>query len=358
MALRKLTLRRLRLPLTVPYRLSLGALEAFDTILVETEDDDGRIGIGEATLLTGYTDETLAGSWRLACALAERVAGMDAADAKQVFLARHGEAPFTTTALTTAVEMMEGHPLLAIGQAQSVAILGVLNAKDDVDAEIEALLAAGFATLKVKVGFDAEQDLAHVANIQRSLRGRAAIRLDANQGFDRDAACRFAGGLDPAGIELFEQPCDAHDWQSARVVASVATVPMMLDESIYGMDDIGRAAELKAARFIKLKLMKMGSLDRLADALRYIRDCGMEPVLGNGVACEPGCWMEACVAARHVATAGEMNGFLKPRLRLFRDPLEFRDGAIHLKPAFAPVIDWRAARPFVAAEMSFEGKLK
>lgn len=358
MKLKKLTLRRLQLPLTVPYRLSLGALEAFDTILVEAEDGDGRIGIGEATLLTGYTDETIAGSWQLACELAQQIAGSDIAAAKLKVLALHAQAPFTVTALTTAIEMLEGSPLLEIRQPTPVTILGVLNAKQDVAGEIETLLAAGFGTLKVKVGFDVAHDLAHVANIQRALGGRASIRLDANQGYEREAACRFAASLDPTGIELFEQPCAAHDWDSAAAVARVTTVPMMLDESIYGLADIARAAELKAARYIKLKLMKMGSLAGLAEGLQFIRDCGMEPVLGNGVACEPGCWMEACVAAQFVKTAGEMNGFLKPRQRLFSYPLEFRNGAIHLQPDFAPVIDWQAARQYVAAEMSFEGTLK
>jgi len=66
-------------------------------------------------------------------------------------------------------------------------------------------------------------------------------------------------------------------------------VPVIRDESIYGLDDIRRAAELKTARYIKVKLMKLGGLSRLAQAIDIIRECGMEPVLGNGVACEIGC---------------------------------------------------------------------
>ena len=41
----------------------------------------------------------------------------------------------------------------------------------------------------------------------------------------------------------------------------------------------------------------------------------MEPVLGNGVASEIGCWMEACVARSTIANAGEMNGFLQAARR-------------------------------------------
>ena len=126
------------------------------------------------------------------------------------------------------------------------------------------LLAEGFGTLKIKVGFDAGEDARRVKRIQKAVAGRCRLRIDANQGYDREQGRAFAAALDPEGIELFEQPCAAGDWDAARAVADVSPVPMMLDESIYGMDDIERAARLEAARFIKLKLMKMGGLEALA----------------------------------------------------------------------------------------------
>jgi L-alanine-DL-glutamate epimerase-like enolase superfamily enzyme len=156
---------------------------------------------------------------------------------------------------------------------------------------------------------------------QKIVAGRCRLRIDANQGYDREHGCASP----PRSIRRassLEQPCAAGDWDAARAVAAVSPVPMMLDESIYGMDDIERAARLEAARFIKLKLMKMGSLDALARGIRRIRELGMEPVLGNGVACEVGCWMEACIARTLITNAGEMNGFLKPVTRLLADPCD------------------------------------
>jgi L-alanine-DL-glutamate epimerase-like enolase superfamily enzyme len=121
---------------------------------------------------------------------------------------------------------------------------------------------------------------------------------------------------------------------------------MMLDESIYGIDDIDRAAELSAARYIKVKLMKLGTLERLAAAIARIKALGMRAVLGNGVACDLGCWMEACVAARTIDNAGEMNGFLKARSGLLTTPLEFEDGAIVLRTGFAPRLDHERIAPY------------
>ncbi len=71
----RLNLHRLQMPLTTPYKLAFGPVTAFDTILVEAQDGDGRIGLGEATLLTGYTDETIDGAWALLQALAAACPG-------------------------------------------------------------------------------------------------------------------------------------------------------------------------------------------------------------------------------------------------------------------------------------------
>jgi L-alanine-DL-glutamate epimerase-like enolase superfamily enzyme len=351
----RLNLYRLEVPLTTPYALAFGPVTRFDTILVEARDRDGRVGLGEATLLTGYTDETVDGSWELMQRLAAGFPGLSpercvelAADAIRV-------APFAATGLTTAMEMLQASSWLRVQDEARVPLLGLVggSAAAELQAEVGRLLADGFRTLKVKVGFDPEQDARRVRLIQRAVAGRCPLRIDANQGYDRAQACAFAASLEPDGIELFEQPCAAGDWEAARAVAEVSPVPLMLDESIYGMADIERAAKLGAARYIKLKLMKMGGLDLLATGIRRIRELGMEPVLGNGVACEIGCWMEACVARTLISNAGEMNGFLKPVTRLLAEPLQFRDGALVLEPRHSPRLDADAVARCAVARVAF-----
>ncbi len=344
--IRSIRLYRLEVPLAVPYKLAFGPVRYFDTLIVQIEDADGRTGLGEATVLTGYTDETVAGSWSLMQRLAVGSVGTEAEVARDRLLADVHSAPFATTALVTALEMLQGSRFLSVPAAAAVPLLGLVNAQapGELEAEIDALLGRGFRTLKVKVGFDAEADARRLRLIQRTVRGRAAIRVDANQGFGLEDAKRFAAGMHPEGIELFEQPCRAGDWEAASAVAAVSTVPMMLDESIYGIEDIERAAELRAARFIKLKLMKLGSLERLASAIELIRALGMEPVLGNGVACEIGCWMEAMVARTHIRNAGEMNGYLKQAEPLLVNPPAFSGGAIRLEPGYRPELDRAALR--------------
>lgn len=344
MTVAEIVLYRVKMPLSVPYHVSYRVYEDFEPIIVEARDASGRIGWGEGHISPGHTFETVDGGWAFCRAVAGTVIGMDAAAAAAAMAARVPQSPVAASALVTALEMLGGHPILDLDADVSLPLLTPFHATDPaaIPAEVEARIAEGFRTLKVKVGKDWRADAAKVRAVQQAARGKAVIRLDANRGFSRDDGCRFAASLDPAGIELFEQPCDSKAWDDNAAVAAVSAVPVMLDESIYDAGDIRRAGDIDGVGFVKLKLKKMGGLDLLRDGLDLIRALGMTPVLGDGVSTELGCWMEACVARRTIDNAGEFNGFLKPRERLFADPLRFADGALHLKAGFTPEID-RAA---------------
>ena len=153
----------------------------------------------------------------------------------------------------------------------------------DIEREVEQRLKDGFRTFKIKVGKSAEDDARRVKLIQRAIAGRATMRLDANRAYSEADACRFAMALDPAGIELFEQPCPAEDWEANAKVASVSPVPVMLDEPICELADVKRASAIANVGFCKLKLKRFGGLDLLREALDAVREWGMEAVLGDGL---------------------------------------------------------------------------
>jgi L-alanine-DL-glutamate epimerase-like enolase superfamily enzyme len=355
MRLEQIVLHRLRLPLGRPYHVSYRVYEAFEPIVVEARDADGRTGWGEGHISPGYSQETVDGGWAFCREQAARLIGRSLAEAKAVLERSIASSPVASTALITALEMLEGSPLLRIETEARISLLTPLHATDaaGIEDEVERRLGEGFRTFKVKVGKDADADLARVGVVQGAIAGRATIRLDANRGFSREVGCRFAAALDPADIELFEQPCASADWEANAAVAGVSTVPVMLDESIYGIADIERAARLPGVGFIKLKLKKTGSVERLRRGLLRIRELGMEPVLGDGVAADIGCWMEACVARHTIRNAGELNGFLKPMARLFATPLRFAEGALHLPAGFLPEIDRTAIEAHRLAEERF-----
>ena len=99
------------------------------------------------------------------------------------------------------------------------------------------------------------------------------------------------------------------------------------------------ASKIPNIGFCKLKLKRFGGLDLLRKALDAVREFGMESVLGDGLSSELGCWMEACIASVTIRNAGEFNGFLKPKDRLFADPLRFIAGNLVLPAGFVPRLD-------------------
>lgn len=337
----RVVLRHAEFPLATPYVVSARTAYVFDPIFIEVGDSSGRAGWGEALISPGYTSETAAGSWAVASKLASSIIGRDSAQAREIALAILPGSPGTVSALLSALDMIDADPLLSVPEETRVPLLAPFQEGDPrrYDQHAQSLLERGFQTIKVKVGFDWQQDLKRVEAIQRAFDGRASFRLDANRAFSRSDGISFGSRLDPAGIMLFEQPCGANAWEDNAAVAAESAVPVMLDESIYGVDDIDRAATIQGVGFVKLKLKKIGGLKMLRDAIERVRELGMTPVLGDGTATEVGCWMEACVAATCIDNAGEMNGFLKTSKPVLRETLPFEQGAIVLRPGWRPDVD-------------------
>lgn len=337
----RIELRRISAPLLTPYRISQHTYDSFNPLIAEIVDEEGRSGWGEAGITPGLTLETTAGGWAFLAEIAPRLAGLEPADAQAVLAeSMHGHEHAAST-LMTGLEILRGSPDLQIPEPATIPLLAPLQAHDEgaLADEIEARLAEGWRTLKVKVGFDAGHDLDRVRFIQARTQGRATLRLDANQAYSVADGVRFATGPRPEGIELFEQPCSMHDWAANAQVAAVSNVPVMLDEIVHSSADIERAATLPGVRFVKLKLKKMGGAARVKLALELIRSLDLEPVLGDGSGTDIGNWCEACVARTTVRNAGELNGFLKLRRPLLTEPLEVRDGALQLRPGRMPPVD-------------------
>jgi L-alanine-DL-glutamate epimerase-like enolase superfamily enzyme len=347
MTIETVTLTHARIPLVTPYKISQKTFTGFDPYIVEVTTSDGDSGFGEGHISPGYSFETQDGGWDYCRDFCARLPGMSLAEAHQAVMATTAEHPTASSAILGALEMAMGHPLLEIPEDTRIPLLDPIHAMDPdaIPAEVDELIAKGFKTLKVKVGFDVDDDLARVAVIQRAVRGRGVtLRLDANRNFEADQGCRFGAALDPENIMLFEQPCGSKDWKSNAMVAKSSNVPVMMDESIYGMDDIDRSAEIDGVGFVKLKLKKFSSLDTLKQGLDHIRALGLTPVLGDGTSTDIQCWMEACVARVAIDNAGENNGHLKLTQSLFENPMGFDNGDIVLPKGYTPRLDQDAIK--------------
>jgi L-alanine-DL-glutamate epimerase-like enolase superfamily enzyme len=341
MKIESIILRQVELPLIKPYYLSFYTFESFIPIYVEVRDADGRVGLGEAQISPNAYVETRDSGLQFCKEMAEKVLGMDTAEAKSTIHAVWEESALAATAFMSALEMLEDSPILRTDKDIEIPLLTPLNSKDPagIKEEVEQRIGEGFRTIKVKVGSTVEDDLARVVAAQRANAGRASLRIDANFAYSREEGCQFASSLDPDSIEHFEQPCDPEAWDDNKAVADVSTVPIMLDESIKTEEHIETAGSLGNIAACKLKLKRLGTVENLVKNLKRISALGMRPVLGDGTASEIGCWMEACAWRGTVDNAGEFSGFLKPKFRTLKNPLPFKDGSIHLPAGYRPELD-------------------
>lgn len=342
----------LRLPLTTPYENALGRISAFDVLVVAVRDHAGRVGWGEACPVEGYSPETPEGCWDFLEALLPSLPGREPSTAAEMALGHKDRLPFAVSAVIEALEDLAGVPVLRAPTPTTLDLVGTVNTLDAARAPALArdLVAAGHRTLKVKVGYDAEADARRVAAIAEAVGGDARLRVDANQGYDVPGALAFARAAPGDAIEVFEQPVAADDWAAMEAVAGASGLPVMLDEAIYGAEDIRRAGAIPGVTAVKLKLSKAGGANALVRQVALARSCGLEVVAGNGVASDLGCLHEllACQAAG-ITMAGEMNGFTKTEARLVELDLAASGGRI-TAPAVAgtPVREdrrqWRLVR--------------
>jgi L-alanine-DL-glutamate epimerase-like enolase superfamily enzyme len=341
MVIREISIRQLKLPLTKPYRVSFRTYTEFEPIVVEMVSGDGISGWGEAYIPAGSTFETIDSAWQFCRENGRRLCGKTVDEARRILDQEVPKAPFAACAMLSALAMLARHPALITASESRIPLLVPISGtgRAEIADEVAGRLDQGYGTFKVKVGWDVAKDLERVQWVQEAVGGRGLLTLDANRGYNLEQGVQFASSLDPDGIVLFEQPCEADEWDANARVAKASTVPLMLDESIRNEADIDRAATIEGVQFVKLKLKRVGGVDRALSSMKRAKANQLKICLGDGVATEILCWIEACVSRGYLDKAGDMNGFLKPRVRLFANPLPFERGAIVLKPGYWPEID-------------------
>lgn len=337
---------RLKMPLNVPYHLSLGEVEHFDLFLFRVRVE-GVEGIGETVPLPGYSKETGDSVWELLQEWTGRLPGMEAGEALRKLASVRRKYPFAATAITTAIETATHS--LELSEEIRVPLLGTVmdHSEEGLEDGVESLLRQGYTTLKVKVGWDERDDVSRVRRVQELVGEQANIRIDANQAYDLDQALYLVHHVDFSNIELFEQPFPVGDWENMVQLSRESPLPLMLDESIDSEAELEEMIRLRCAGVVKFKLMKAGSMNELERLILRARDAGLKVVLGNGVAGDVGNFHELVLAGRLVETAGEMNGFLKQERRLLSNPYEVSRGSVTLPAGYAPRLDWHRVQSCV-----------
>ena len=193
--------------------------------------------------------------------------------------------------------------------------------------------------VKIKVaekGQPLSDDLARVAAVREALPD-AAIRVDANGGWDVGQAVEALGALAPQGLEYAEQPVPTIEGLAEvrkRLVAAGTPVLIAADESVRKEDDPLRVAKAGAADLIVVKVAPLGGVRR---ALDIVEQAGLPAVvssaLDTSVGIRGGLALAAALPALPFACGlGTVSLFASD---ITLDPLVADDGAIRLRDTHA-----------------------
>jgi o-succinylbenzoate synthase len=328
-----IALYRLNFPLKEPYRLSFCTIKNFATYYVVLAMEDG-IGLGEITPLPGYNHETPESVEATISRIFSSVAAGN--DVYSSTLRESQAWPFATSGVFCALETWKTGLDAAFSAplATSIPLAAFCGGLSPQDSKkiAKSLVACGYSTLKMKVGANPTSvDIERVEQVCDVLPPGCVVRLDANQSYSMNQALDLCNGLEHLGkvVELLEQPFAPNAWEDHAQLITRTRLPIMLDESIYTLDDVRRAADC-GAWAVKFKLCKHSGMEGSDNLIQHARELGLKIVYGNGVQSIVGNHLEAKIYARSkLKLAAELNGFLKPVDSYFKHDLCLREGRLY-----------------------------
>jgi L-Ala-D/L-Glu epimerase len=343
LAIKSVTVIPENLELTEAYSISLSTQYQANYVLVLILDDEDHVGIGEASPMPVYSDETQESIMNcINKFLAPAVAGMDEygilriIDVMDLHLQNSLMAKSAIEIATydlaskkanqSLVKFLGGSVRDSIGIAGSIGFMPTQKAAE----KAKKLVGDGVVTIKIKIGRTLEEDSELVRSVRNAIGNDPKIRLDANQAYDPETAISKLKELERFDPELFEQPVKSNNLESMADIARSLDTPIMADEPIISQADVIRFAEAEAADLIKLKVNRCGGIRKTIMMSELARSYGLKVIVGSGHESSIGVAAEAAVAltCTNVDPTGEMNGNQRLTSEFTQNRLLPRNGKI------------------------------
>jgi o-succinylbenzoate synthase len=316
MALERVELYELTLPLVEPFIISGGTMTQRRSLVVVLHDDQGLRGYGESPPfeLPFYSEETLASArYLLEHVLIPRLlnAGVDSARAAEEVLSRgiRGNR-FARAALDTALWDLEaarqGTGLagllaqrLRVEPARSIPCGVALGIPQDRSPEtlrgwVSDALARGYRRVKIKVAPD--WDSVPVAAARQAMAGSGVpLTVDANGAYEWPEHETNLRSLDQAGLLYIEQPLAPDELVGHARLARELRTPICLDETLQDARAVRQIADLGGPLVWNIKVHRVGGLSEVCRIYQLAYEFGAE--LWAGTMPESGIGSQAAIAA-------------------------------------------------------------
>ena len=270
------------------FKIAFAATMYARGVYVKVMTDEGLTGMGEAVPMPFVTGETIGGVVAAIEHMKPALLGAEVEDIAAIHAIMDRQIAGNTAA-KAAIDMacydlmgkragLPVHRLLgaAVDEIQTDVTVGIDTAERMAE-DAAQRVRQGFRVLKLKGGIRVEDDLANMAAIRAAVGEETELRIDFNQGYDRETAAYLLSRLPEFGITEAEQPVPAWDVDSMAQLKPLSPVLLMADESIHSPRDAELVCQKDACHVVNIKLMKCGGIYpalQIADiARRYGKPC-------------------------------------------------------------------------------------
>ena len=288
-----------RIPLKAERRMisALGRHDVSDFVLVRVFTENGLEGWGEATVTPRWSGETCRGAVAMIDdVLARVVIGCPANDIRELDRRMDAVAVgnwFAKSAIEMACWDIQGKaagkPVFELlgGACRSLTIRSrfSLGAYDPDRARRRAaeLVAAGFTTIKVKVGVNPPEDVERVKIVRETIGPEIALTIDANGGWDVDTAIRCIRELDSCRLTLVEQPIPPGDYTGLAKVRTETGAKILADESCFDLINAQELIRHECCDAISLYPGKNGGIRKSIEIAQLAAQHGIACSIGSNL---------------------------------------------------------------------------
>jgi L-alanine-DL-glutamate epimerase-like enolase superfamily enzyme len=281
-----------RIPRKQVFTSSLGTDHAHENAVVEIETDSGVTGIGEASSI--WEGRGRGEARVIDQLLAPRLVGKDPLRVRhlmQQLRALDGATPPALAGIEMALLDLLGRTLdvpvfdLLGGRVRDRVRLShslPMGEPRAIADQAEALAAAGYTTLKVKIGQDAVADLATVTAVRQRLGSSFTLRVDANMGWASPAiAIENIRQLEALDLELVEQPLGKDERAGLHAIREQVATPIMADESVWTPADAVACIRANAVDIFNVYVSEAGGLFAASEIFAIGRAAGLRSMIGS-----------------------------------------------------------------------------
>ncbi|MGV6804700.1 MAG: enolase C-terminal domain-like protein [Ruegeria sp.] len=265
----------LKLPVTSRRDHGIGSVEGVcEVVVLRLRSEDGTEGFGEASpwsVFTGTPEATYASLDRYLRPIVVGARVADRADimARAAYAVAHcTEAKAALeTALLDLAGRLSGAPVWSLlgGLFRDKIPLSCSIANPDFSQDIDLLARLqedGVRIVKLKTGFrDHAFDIMRLEYLAKN-HPDFSVRVDYNQGLSVEEAPARVRDVALFSPDFIEQPVRAHQFGMMARLKQMIDVPLLADESVFGPEDMERAAREGICDGVSVKIMKSGGLTR------------------------------------------------------------------------------------------------